>query len=57
LINLSLDLFERRAWIGSRSFLVIGAATILLEVPQRWQHGFGYPGNALPFSPIVPRVP
>jgi adenylate cyclase len=38
----SLDLFERSVWIASLGFLVIGSASILLAVPQRWHHGFAY---------------
>src|SRR4051794_38589018 len=40
--GVSLDLFERSAWIASLGFLVIGSASILLAVPQRWHHEFAY---------------
>jgi adenylate cyclase len=40
--GVSLDLFERNAWIASLGFLVAGTASIMLAVPQRWHHGFAY---------------
>jgi adenylate cyclase len=40
--GVSLDLFERNAWIASFGFLTIGAASIALAVPQRWHHGLAY---------------
>lgn len=42
LTGVSLDLFVRNAWIASLGFLVTGAASIVLAVPQRWHHGFAY---------------
>ncbi len=42
LTGVSLDLFERNAWIASLGFLAIGAASIVLAVPRRWHHGFAY---------------
>src|SRR5689334_2427281 len=40
--GVSLDLFEHNAWIASLGFLVIGAVSIVLAVPQRWHHGLAY---------------
>ncbi|WP_162820690.1 adenylate/guanylate cyclase domain-containing protein [Microvirga calopogonii] len=40
--GVSLDLFERNAWIASLGFLAVGACSIVLAVPQRWHHGFAY---------------
>src|SRR3954447_427712 len=42
LTGVSLDLFERNAWIAALGFLAVGAASIVLAVPQRWHHGFAY---------------
>jgi adenylate cyclase len=42
LTGISLDLFERNAWIASLGFLLVGAVSIVLAVPQRWRHGFAY---------------
>jgi adenylate cyclase len=42
LTGISLDLFERNAWIASLGFLLVGAVSIVLAVPQRWHHGFAY---------------
>ncbi|ACL58373.1 adenylate/guanylate cyclase domain-containing protein [Methylobacterium nodulans] len=42
LVDVSLDSFERNAWIASLGFLLIGAASIVLAEPQRWHHGFAY---------------
>jgi len=42
LTGVSLDLFERNAWIASVGFLMIGAVSIVLAVPERWRHGFSY---------------
>ena len=42
LTGVSLDLFERNAWIASLGFLAVGAASVVLAVPQRWHHGFAY---------------
>ncbi|MBZ6076116.1 adenylate/guanylate cyclase domain-containing protein [Microvirga puerhi] len=38
----TLALFQRNAWIASFGFLVVGAASILLAVPQRWRHAYAY---------------
>jgi adenylate cyclase len=40
--GVSLDLFERNAWIASLGFLSTGLVSIVLAVPQRWHHGFAY---------------
>ncbi|WP_407526758.1 adenylate/guanylate cyclase domain-containing protein [Methylobacterium oryzisoli] len=42
LTGVSLDLFERNAWVASLGFLLVGAASIALAEPQRWRHGFAY---------------
>jgi len=42
LTGMTLDMFERNAWIASFGFLLVGAVSIVLAVPQRWRHGFAY---------------
>jgi adenylate cyclase len=42
LTGVSLDLFERNAWIAALGFLAVGAASIVLAMPQRWHPGFAY---------------
>src|SRR5690349_9101197 len=40
--GLSLDLYERNAWIAALGSVTIGAVSISLAVPQRWHHGLAY---------------
>ncbi|MFH6786424.1 MULTISPECIES: adenylate/guanylate cyclase domain-containing protein [Methylobacterium] len=42
LAGVSLGIFQRNAWIAALGFLGIGAASIVLAVPQRWRHGYAY---------------
>jgi adenylate cyclase len=42
LTGVRLDLFERNAWIAAVAFVVLGAVSIALAVPQRWRHGYAY---------------
>ena len=42
LTGVHLDLFERDAWIAALAFLVLGAVSVALAVPQRWRHSYAY---------------
>ncbi|AWN49380.1 adenylate/guanylate cyclase domain-containing protein [Methylobacterium terrae] len=41
-VGASLALFQRNAWIAALGFLLVGAASLALAVPQRWHHGYAY---------------
>ena len=42
LAGVSLGVFQHNAWIAALGFLIAGAASIVLAVPQRWHHGYAY---------------